>query len=214
MSANYVADKEVGDVKDKLGGTTYERLAKVFVWADTDGNGSLSVQEFKTAFQKANFKKFLETLGLGGMHEFFDDFSDGDKDGSSQLDFEEFIEYIDAKNGALDIDGKPASIGTAEEVLIKDIYDAIDSGRYSSEVAGDKAGDGISKGEFKRAFKTSKKLQKLIIKLGAACSKYNIELFQSFRCEDVDDDNLLNFEEFKFYLEQSATGAYQSGSSG
>jgi len=214
MSANYAADKEVDGVENQLGGTTYERLAKVFVWADTDGNGSLSVQEFKTAFQKANFKKFLETLGLGCLHEFFDDFDNGDKDGSSQLDFEEFIEYIDEKNGALEIDGKPSEVGTAEDALIRDIYDAIDSGRYSSEKQGDKAGDGISKAEFKRAFKTSKKLQKLIIKLGAAVSKYNIELFQSFKCEDADDDNLLNFEEFKIYLEESAKGAYQSGSSG
>jgi len=150
--------------------------------------------------------------GCGRDGKFFDDFDSASKDGSQQLDFEDFVEYVDQANGDIDIDGKPASIGTAEDVIIKDIYDAIDSGRYSKNT--DKAGDGISKAEFKRAFKTSKKLQKMIIKLGAAVSKYNIELFQSFGCEDADDDDLLNFEEFKVYLQNSAKGEYQSGASG
>jgi len=207
MSANYEAAQD-----DGFGTTMYERLAKVFEYADTDGSGTLSVQELKTAFQKPNFQKFAQEVGIGCLTSFFDDFDSASKDGSSQLDFEDFVEYVDKANGDVDIDGKPASIGTAEDVIIRDIYDAIDSGRYSKN--SDKAGDGISKAEFKRAFKTSKKLQKMIIKLGAAVSKYNIELFQSFGCEDADDDALLNFAEFKVYLENSAKGEYQSGSSG
>jgi len=207
MSANYEEQQD-----DGFGTTMYERLAKCFEYADTDGSGTLSIQEMKTAFQKPNFQKFAAEIGIGCLNSFFDDFDSASKDGSSQLDFEDFVEYVDKANGEVDIDGKPDNIGSAEDVIIRDIYDAIDSGRYSKN--SDKAGDGISRGEFKRAFKTSKKLQKMIIKLGAAVSKYNIELFQSFGCEDKNDDDLLSFPEFKFYLEQSAKGEYQSGASG
>jgi len=198
MSANYVADKEVGDVKDKLGGTTYERLAKLFVYADTDGSGTLSISEITSIMDKANTKKFIKSIGLDSISGFLGDFASGDKDGSHQLDFDEFVDYIDEKNGAIDIDGRPSGKQTAADALLKDVYDAIDSGRYSKN--SDKVGDGISKAEFKRAFKTSKKLQKILMKLGAADTKYDIELFQSFAIEDADHDEVLNFEEFKIYI--------------
>lgn len=211
-SHNYEADKETGGGEDQLGGTTYERLAKLFVYADTDGSGTLSVSELTSIMDKKATKKFLNEIGLGDLQAFFSDFASGDKDGSSQLDFEEFVSYVEKKNGALTIDGKPTSIGSAGDVLLRDVFDAIDSGRYSKN--SDKAGDGISKAEFKRAFKTSKKLQKMLIKLGAADTKYDIELFQSFKCEDEDDDDVLSFPEFKIYLQGLKNYDYQSGASG
>lgn len=212
MSANYEADKETGGGADQLGGTTYERLAKLFVYADTDGSGTLSVSELTSIMDKKKTKKFLKQIGLNDLCDFFADFASGDRDGSSQLDFEEFVAYVEKKNGKLKIDGKPTSIGTAADALLRDVYDAIDSGRYSKN--SDKAGDGISKAEFKRAFKTSKKLQKMLIKLGAADTKYDIELFQSFKCEDADDDDVLSFPEFKIYLQGLKNYDYQSGASG
>jgi len=211
-SQNYKADKEVDGVKDQLGETTYERLAKLFVYADTDGSGTLSVSEITSIMDKPNTKKFIKSLGLDDLQDFLADFSQGDRDGSSQLDFDEFVDYIEEKNGARVIDGRPLASQTAADVLLKDVYDAIDSGRYSRRGVDD-AGDGISKGEFKRAFKTSKKIQKMLIKLGAADTKYDIELFQSFKCDDADDDDKLSFAEFKKYIGALKNYEYQSGAS-
>lgn len=188
-----------------LGDSEFDKLAKMFVYLDKDGSDTLSKEEMDRGFQKKGFKEYLETLDLGCMHTFLQHMMDSDKDQSGQLDFGEFLDYIEEKRGGKKIEGRPAYIDGAKKALLRDLYDAIDSGEFSdkgNKLSRDTAGDGISQMEFKRAFMTSKKIQKLLIKTGFCDQKYSKTLFSSFKDaadeDGAEDENpaRMSFDEF------------------